>query len=163
MLDDVATGKYSFQLNIKFSADLDSVEVNGYGGPGGTAGDGVIEGLNTKYRLTDDGYILEGTIPLAKLTSLKTGNTFTFPADGRIPATWSLYDIDETELSADFRGYAYTKEGFAGWMGVGPGWQVMDVLPTARGTDTWNNECQFDFVAPYIKKVGPASVRSTAT
>jgi hypothetical protein len=157
--DDAATGKYSLQLNIKFSVALDSVEVNGYGGPGGTTGDGVIEGLKTKYRLTDDGYILEGTIPLSKLTSKKTGNTFSFPAGGRIPASWSLYDIDESELSADFRGYAYTKEGFAGWMGVGPGWQVMDVLPIARGTDTWNNECQFDFVAPYIKKVGPASVQ----
>jgi hypothetical protein len=40
---------------------------------------------------------------------------------------WSLYDIDESESSADFKGYAYTKAGFPGWQGVSPGWQYADV------------------------------------
>jgi hypothetical protein len=160
-VDDAATGQYSFQLNIALSVSQDSVLVTGYYGPGGAPGgdgSGAVE-CQAAYKLTDDGYILEGTIPLDALTSKKTGNAFAFPAGKRIPAAWSLYDIDETEMSADFKGYAYTKEGFAGWMGPGPGFQVIDVLPTARGTDTWNNECQFDFVAPYIKKVGPRSVQ----
>ena len=159
-VDDTASGQYSFQLNIHFSVPLDSVGVTGYYGPGGVVGgngEGPVECL-VVYKLTDDGYILEGTIPLDALASKKTGNTFAFPAGKRIPASWSLYDIDETESSADFKGYAYTKDGFAGWMGPGPGFQVMDVLPIARGTEAWSAEGQFDFVAPYIKKVGPASV-----
>jgi hypothetical protein len=157
-VDDATTGQYSFQLNIKFSVKLDTVEITGYYGPGEPAGDGPIADFEAKYKLTDDGYILEGRIPLAALTSKKTGNTFQFPAGKRIPAMWSLYDIDESELSADFHGYAYTKEGFAGWMGINPGWQVMDVLPIARGSDAWVNKCQFDFVSPYIKKAGPEGV-----
>jgi hypothetical protein len=160
-VDDASTGHYSFQLNIKFSVPLDTIMITGYYGPGGApggTGTGPIEVFDAAYKLTDDGYILEGTIPLDALTSKVTSNSFAFPAGKRIPATWSLYDIDETELQGDFKGYAYTKEGNFGWQGPGPGFQVMDVLPTARGTDAWSAEGQFDFVAPYIKKVGPAGV-----
>ena len=157
-VDKSATGRYSFQLAIKFSASLDSVEVDGYYGPGGTTGNGIVAGAVAKYKLTDDGYILEGKIPYASLTSKTTGNTFSFPAGGRIPAAWSLYDIDETELSSDFTGYAYTKQGYGNSNGICPGWQVMDVLPIARGSDLWVNEAQFDFVAPYIKKASPGGI-----
>ena len=59
--------------------------------------------------------------------------------------------MDETENSADFQGLAYTPKGYAGWMGVGPGWQVCDVMETPRGLE-WNDMATFDFVHPFIKK-----------
>jgi len=146
-IDDATTGQYSFQLNMSFSVSLDTMLVQAFYGPASpiTAGEHA-------WQLTDDGYILEGYIPLSALTSTATGNTFEFPEGGRIPCMWSLYNMDESENSANFGGYAYTKFGYAGWMGVSPGFQVADVLPTARG-EVWANQAQFDFVAPFVKKV----------
>jgi len=119
---DAANGDWSFQLNIGFDVASDSVRVVGYNGLVGT-----LAGADAVYKLTDDGYILEGAIPLASLTSPATGNTFTFVEGTRIPAMWSTYDIMEDRNSANFKGYAYTKAGFPGWMGISPGFQYTDV------------------------------------
>ncbi len=151
-VDDVNTGQYSFQLNISFDESLDSVIIRTYYGP-----PAIIESENTEvnYFITDDGYILEGKIYLEDLTSVTTGNFFQFEGGTRIPISWSIYDIDESEASGDFKGYNYNTAGFAGWMGVSEGWQVLDVLETPRG-EVWNNGDGFDFVAPYIKKADEA-------
>jgi hypothetical protein len=121
-VDDAGTAGYSFQLNISFDASQDTVVTSAYYGPASP-----IEIAETQYALTDNGYILEGRIPISALISTATGNTWDFQMGARYPFMWSLYDIDESESSADFKGYAYTKAGFPGWQGVSPGWQYADV------------------------------------
>jgi hypothetical protein len=145
-VDDATTGDYGFQLSFAFDVSLDSIAINAWYGP-----PAVLVGAQVVYQITDDGYILEGLIPLASLTSVATGNTFAFTEGTRIPFAWSLYDIDESENSAEFSGYAYGKDGYPQHLGPSPGWTVCDVLGPARG-EVWETEAQFDFVSPYIKK-----------
>jgi len=149
--NDGNTGNYSLQFGIVFSASLDSVRINCYGGY-----ESELRSDETKavYKLwyDEDGYNIEGQIFLDDVISPTTGNFFEFVPGTRIPMTWSLYDIDESESSADFQGFAYTPSGYAGWQGPGPGWQVCDVLETPRGF-AWDESADFDFVAPYIKRV----------
>jgi hypothetical protein len=148
--NDPTTGDYAVQITITFDESLDSVWVHEWYG---VAKDLVTENTKVVYKIWDagDGYNIEGKIFLDDLKNPTTGNTIKFEPGTRIPMTWSLYDMDETESSADFQGLAYTPKGFAGWMGVGPGWQVCDVLEKARGFE-WNDMARFDFVSPYIKK-----------
>jgi len=149
--DDPVTGHYAIQLNIAFDESLDSVRVWEFYQLSGAINSPETE---VTYVIWDDGmgYTLEGKIYLLDLQSPTTGNKFEFTPGTRIPMTWSLYDIDETESSADFQGFAYTPKGYAGWMGVGPGWQVCDVMEVPRGKN-WNNHATFDFVHPFIKRV----------
>ncbi|MCB0283886.1 MAG: T9SS type A sorting domain-containing protein [Calditrichae bacterium] len=156
MPDDAVTGDYALQITISFDASLDTTSLMVW-----AFGTTFNEDPNAvSYRIWDlgDGYTLEGRLSLAALESPTTGNTMSFTPGTRIPMTWSLYDIDETESSADFQGFAYTPKGYAGWMGAGPGWQVCDVLETPRGM-AWNDNADFDFVHPYIKRaVKPVEV-----
>ena len=149
--NDPVTGDYGLQMTIAFDESQDTMFVNEYYGVGS-----LIESENTEFTYLiwedGDGYNLEGKIYLPDLDSPTTGNIFEFTPGTRIPMTWSLYDIDETESSGDFMGFAYTPKGYAGWMGVGPGWQVADVLEVPRGME-WEDNATFDFVSPYIKKV----------
>ena len=148
--NDPDNGQYAVQITIAFDESLDSLFIQEWYGVGG-----LIMSENTKatYMIWDEGngYTIEGQVYLPDLDSPTTGNIFEFTPGTRIPASWSLYDMDETESSADFQGFAYTPKGYAGWMGVGPGWQVADVLETPRGFE-WNDMATFDFVHPYIKK-----------
>ena len=150
MPNDAATGDYALQFGISFDVELDSVAINCYGGFSG-----VLGSANTKavYSLWErgDGYNIEGKIFLADVVSPTTGNAFKFTPGTRIPCAWSIYDIDESRKSADFRGLAYTPAGYAAWQGPGPGWQCADVLTTPRG-NAWEQSADFDFVAPFIKK-----------
>jgi hypothetical protein len=148
---NTAEGDYALQLNMSFDESQDTVRIYEFYGVAG-----VIESENTEmtYQIwpDGDGYYMEGKIYLPDLDSPTTGNFFEFTPGTRIPMTWSLYDIDETEASADFQGFAYTPKGYAGWMGVGPGWQVCDVMENARGFE-WEDMATFNFVSPYVKKV----------
>ena len=151
MVDD-DDGNYSIQLNIQFDVSEDQTKVYAY--PAESPQSPVESGeTEVQYRVYDDedGYILEGKIFLEDLVSMKTGNEISFTGGTRIPFTVSLYDIDESESSGDFKGLTYTPAGFPAYEGPGPGWQVCDVLETARG-DAWAEGGVFDFVSPYIKK-----------
>jgi len=147
-VDDPETGNYSFQLNISFDESQDQIIVRTYYGP-----PAIIESENTvaDYFITDDGYIIEAKISLDDLTSITTGNFFQFEGGTRLPISWSIYDIDESEASGEFKGYNFNVAGFAGWQGVSEGWQIIDVLETPR-SEVWNKGDGFDFVSPYIKK-----------
>jgi hypothetical protein len=124
--NDPATGDYSLQLTIAFDESQDSVFVQEWYGVGGVI---ASENTHVVYEIWEDGdgYNIEGKIYLPDLDSPTTGNVFEFTPGYRLPMTWSLYDMDESESSADFQGIAYTRNGFAGWMGVGNGWQYCDV------------------------------------
>lgn len=141
-------GNYCLQINVQFDESEDIIKIIGYNGP-----QSAIESSDTeaKYLVTDTGYILEGKIFLEDLVSVNSGNEMSFTGGTRIPWAVSLYDVDETESSGDFKGLTYTPAGFPGWQGVSPGWQVCDVMETARG-DAWADGGEFDFVPPYIKK-----------
>jgi hypothetical protein len=124
MLD--STYAYDFQLNISFSARLDSMIINYYGG--GTGNDHLIRWnrSNVKYALWDagDGYVIEGRIPWDSLKS-HSGRSAKFVPGTRVASTWSLYHMDQTELNGAFRGYAYQKTGQPAY--VGPSnWHVVE-------------------------------------
>jgi hypothetical protein len=125
-VNDGDTGEYSFQLNLQFDASEDMSKIYGYYGP-----DAEIESGDTEIAYSiwpgGDGYVLEAKIYLEDLVSMETGNEFEFIEGARYPFTWSLYDMDDTESSGDFKGYAYTKNGFPGHEGPSPGWQYADV------------------------------------
>lgn len=94
----------------------------------------------------EDGYTMEGKICLDSLVN-SAGRRFTFPAGARIAATWSLFDIDESESSADFHGYQYSKN--PPWQGP-KNWQCAEVMEVAPG-ENWEKNADFDFISPYIK------------
>lgn len=149
-------GDYDLQVTIGLDESLDSTYVWVWG-----EFNKIIqtEGTFADFTIWDDGtgYDLEGQIYLPDLTSPSTGNTMHFTPGTRVAMTWSLYDMDETENSADFQGMAYTPKGYAGWMGPGPGYQCIDVLETPRG-DAWNNGADFDFASPYMKRAPEMSI-----
>ncbi len=158
MLNDEATGQYALQIACKFNHATGEIQIDSYGGF--TATLEQTDDTKAVYKLwpNEDGYIIEGQVYLPDVYSDETGNLFEFTGGTRIPATWSLYDIDESESSADFQGFAYTPSGYAGWQGPGPGWQVCDVIETPRGQE-WDVAGTFDFVHPYIKRaVNPITV-----
>ena len=155
--NDATSGDYAVQITIAFDASLDSVWVHEWYG---VAADLISENTQVVYQLwpNEDGYNIEGKIYLPDLDNASTGNSLSFTPGTRIPMTWSLYDMDESENANDFSGFAYTPKGYAGWMGVGPGWQSCDVMETPRGFD-WEDMSTFNFASPYIKRaVEPITV-----
>ncbi|MBO8150968.1 MAG: T9SS type A sorting domain-containing protein [Candidatus Marinimicrobia bacterium] len=94
----------------------------------GTDGEAVSGANHVKFVLweDEDGYTVEGKICLDSLKN-SAGRKFSFTPGTRIAATWSLFDIDETESSADFHGYQYTCVPGAPWQGP-LYWQYADVL-----------------------------------
>ena len=121
-----SSAAYDLQLNISFSARLDSIVINKYN----DRDNRVLRWNrnNVKYRLWDagDGYIIEGRIPWDTLKSPTSTRNVKFVSGTRVAATWSLYHMDATELSGAFRGYAYQKTQLPAY--VGPSnWQVIDV------------------------------------
>ncbi len=151
MLNDPATGQYALQLGITFDVSEDQILINSYGGFTGLLDQ--TDDTKAVYKLWDneEGYVIEGQIFLPDVYSEETGNLFEFVGGTRIPMTWSLYDIDDSESSADFQGHAFTPAGYAAYAGPGPGWQVCDVMETPRGA-AWDQAGTFDFVHPYIKR-----------
>ncbi len=146
-----STYAYDFQLNISFSARLDSMIINFYNN--GATGNKIIPWNrdDVKYRIWDggDGYVIEGRLSWATLQSVN-GFSGKFVPGTRVACTWSLYHMSVNELSGDFKGYAYSKTGMPAWAGPA-NWEVVDVLgaPTAE----WFDNSHFDFVQPYVKKV----------
>ena len=126
MPNDAGTGDYALQFGITFDVDLDSIAINSYGGYTSLLGS---EETVAVYKLweNEDGYNIEGKILLEDVVSPETGNELYFVPGDRIPFTWSIYDIDDSKLSADFRGLTYTPTGYAAYEGPGPGWQYADV------------------------------------
>ncbi|MDZ7262733.1 MAG: T9SS type A sorting domain-containing protein [candidate division KSB1 bacterium] len=148
-LNDPVTGKYEIQLNISWDASLDSICIMEYYGVGHPLNS---EKTRAVYKIWDgeDGYNLEGQIYWEDLTSPSTGNKFKLTPNTRIGCTWSLYDMDETESSADFDGWSFSILPNP-WAGGSPAWQCADVLEKPRG-DMWDNQAAFDFVSPFIKR-----------
>ncbi len=128
-MDDATTGQYSLQLNISFSARLDSMVVNKYGI------DNVVIPWNrndVKYMIWEagDGYDMEGRIAWADIASPTTGNSAKFIPGRRVACTWSLFGMDDSESSANFCGYQYATPLAPPWMGP-LGWGYVDVKSQA--------------------------------
>ena len=114
----------------------------------GTGGEAVSGANHVKFVLweDEDGYTVEGKICLDSLKN-SAGRKFSFTPGTRIATTWSLFDIDETESSADFHGYQYSKN--PPWQGP-KNWQCAEVMDVAPGFD-WEDQADFNFIEPYIK------------
>jgi hypothetical protein len=121
-----SNGDYAIQLTCALSEPLDSTFIQVWGEI-----NQIIQNSEThaafKIWYNFDGYDFEVQVDLNDIASPTTGNFIEFIEGMRLPQSWSLYDIDETESSADFHGLAYTPQGYAAWMGSGPGWQYCDV------------------------------------
>jgi len=122
-----STYAYDYQLNISFSERLDSMLVNFYND--GQTGNKLIpwNRNDVTYKLWDagDGYVIEGRIAWSDLQSVR-GYPGKIVQGTRIAFTWSLYHMAQTELSGDFKGYAYSKAGLPAWQGP-VNWNAVDV------------------------------------
>jgi hypothetical protein len=130
-LNDPATGQLDIQLNISFDESLDTLVINEYYAVGGQI---ISDNTEAVYQIwpDGDGYNIEGKIFLEDITSPSTGLTFSFTEGTRQGATYNIYDMDESESSADFDGWVYTAIVAGGkqnapWMGSGDSWQYWDV------------------------------------
>ena len=142
---DEGDGSYEVQLFIRYSANGDSTDLLvfvpadiGLIDANDENGDVYIHGsLNDD----EDGYVVEGRIAWSALQSLTTGNLFEFDGGERVPAQFSLIDVDEEPVNETYGGLQLVAIDSLG-PNLNPGgaiWEVLDVragAPAAAEDDT---------------------------
>jgi hypothetical protein len=113
----------------------------------------------------EDGYILEGRIGWDVLASSVTNNRFAFTGGERVPATWSLIDIDNPGQTDIFHARQFPVDPTLSPTGNpgGPVWEVLDVRPAAPAIAP--NDSAFTYIdLPYAKRPdGPVTLDGDLT
>jgi hypothetical protein len=152
--DDPATGDYEVHLFIRYDADADTTGLVVFM-PADlglvTSPDVVIDG---ELNADENGYFLEGRIAWSAIASPTTGNTFNFQGGERVPAQFSLIDID---IDLSFERYAAIQlvvdptRGPNGNPG-GAIWEVIDVRSDAAAIAA-DQDTVFTYLnEPFIKQ-----------
>jgi len=151
---DEADGRMEVQLFVFYDSEADTSGIFQFFPESnqGLLTDPNIE-IFASLNDNEDGFVIEGKLPWDALTSIATGNTFNFTGGERVPATWSLIDIDVPGATDQFSAIQFPVSPDLSPTGNpgGPVWEVIDVrdaAPTIAQEDT-----AFTYVhLPYAKR-----------
>lgn len=127
---DEADGKYEVHLFVRYDAQADTSALIVFM----PAALGQVKGADVEIagalNSDEDGYFLEGRIGWNAIKSPTTGNTFRFQGGERVPAQFSLIDIDTPLSSAGYGAIQLLKNRNLGPNGNPGGrvWNTIDVL-----------------------------------
>jgi hypothetical protein len=152
--DDPATGDYEVHLFIRYDADADTTGLVVFM----PADLGLVKSpdvvIDGELNADENGYFLEGRIAWSAIASPTTGNTFNFQGGERVPAQFSLIDID---IDLSFERYAAIQlvvdptRGPNGNPG-GAIWEVIDVRSDAAAIAA-DQDTVFTYLnEPFIKQ-----------
>ncbi|MCI0696357.1 T9SS type A sorting domain-containing protein [candidate division KSB1 bacterium] len=127
---DEADGKYEVHLFVRYDAQADTSALIVFM----PAALGQVKGADVEIvgalNADEDGYFLEGRIGWNAIKSPTTGNTFNFQGGERVPAQFSLIDIDTPLSSVGYGAIQLLKNRGFGPNGNPGGqvWNTIDVL-----------------------------------